>query len=188
MVSRDPTSTLGREIIQIYISILPFSIDRINATNYCFYVVSFIQFCARKMLQSILVLKLIFDCKAFSTKLYAHEIFGSQEFKIIFLESRQKVLADPWNTCRTDNDCNNPLVKSFLAFQECRRSNQCHLQSSIESQSGSYLSWENAPEWCTSEIFRWEAKVFRRYRKPIKNKKIAQTLSNFGERPQLPWL
>jgi len=47
-----------------------------------FHVLSFIQFCARKLLLPIvgLVLKFIFNYRAFSTKLYAHEMFGSREF------------------------------------------------------------------------------------------------------------
>jgi len=48
------------------------------------YVLSFIQFSARKLLLSIVVLKLIFNDKVFSTKLYAHEMFGSREFRTIF--------------------------------------------------------------------------------------------------------
>jgi len=42
------------------------------------------EFCARKLLQSVLVLKLIFNYKLFSTKLYAREMFGSREFKLFF--------------------------------------------------------------------------------------------------------
>jgi len=49
-----------------------------------FYVLSFIKFCARKLLLSPLVLKLIFNYNVFSTKLYAHEMFGSREFRTIF--------------------------------------------------------------------------------------------------------
>jgi len=42
------------------------------------------QFCAGKLLQLILVLNMSFNHKAFSTKLYAHEMFGSREFGNIF--------------------------------------------------------------------------------------------------------
>jgi len=59
---------------------LSFSLDRINATTYCFYMLSFIQFYAKKSLLSILVLNMIFDCKEFASKLFApdYEMFGSE--------------------------------------------------------------------------------------------------------------
>jgi len=38
----------------------------------------------------MLVLKLIFNYKIFSTKLYAHEMFVSREFKTIFQGSRDE--------------------------------------------------------------------------------------------------
>ena len=51
-----------------------------------FYVLSFIQFCARKLLLPIicLALKFIFNYRVFSTKLHAHQMFGSREFITIF--------------------------------------------------------------------------------------------------------
>ena len=62
----------------MYIFKLPLSLNRINAiiyhSNQCnqinamFYVLSFIQFCARKLLLSLAVYKLIFDYKVFFTK------------------------------------------------------------------------------------------------------------------------
>ena len=64
-----------------------------------FHVLSFIQFCERKLLLPIvgLVLKFIFKYRVFSTKLYAHKMFGSWEFKTIFLGSLQKVFGGPCN-------------------------------------------------------------------------------------------
>ena len=51
-----------------------------------FHVLSFIQFCARKLLLPIvgLDLKFIFNYRVFSTKLYAHEMFGSRKLRTIF--------------------------------------------------------------------------------------------------------
>jgi len=58
------------------------------------YALSFIQFCVRKLLLTIvgLVLKYMFNYRVFSTKLYAHEMFESREFRTI-LGSLQKVFA-----------------------------------------------------------------------------------------------
>jgi len=83
LVGRDPN--LGREILH--------SASRNNLNLYfkfafliksdnlglLFHVLSFIQFCARKLLLPIvgLVLKFIFKYRVFSTKLYAHKMFGS---------------------------------------------------------------------------------------------------------------
>jgi len=61
-------------------------------------VLNFIQFYARKLLLSInntVVLKLIFICKVFSTKLYAHEMFGSQEFETTFFWVVPKSICGP---------------------------------------------------------------------------------------------
>jgi len=55
------------------------------------YAQCFIQFCARKFLLSIVVLKMIFIYKAFSAKLYAHEMFGLQEFRTIFRAASKSV-------------------------------------------------------------------------------------------------
>jgi len=49
-----------------------------------FHVLSFTEFCARKLLQLIVVLKMIFMYKVFSTKLCAHEMFWSRQFENIF--------------------------------------------------------------------------------------------------------
>ena len=48
-----------------------------------FYVLSFIQFCARKLLVLLVVLKVIFIYKIFSTKLYPQEMFMSRAFRTI---------------------------------------------------------------------------------------------------------
>ena len=60
-----------------------------KCTHLMFCVLSFIQFWARKLLLSAVVL-LVFslqespnNCKVFSTKLYAQEIFGQREFRTI---------------------------------------------------------------------------------------------------------
>jgi len=51
--------------------------------------------------QLIVVLKLIFTCEVFSTKLYAHEMFGSLEFETsTFFGSYQNVFADPCSMSR----------------------------------------------------------------------------------------
>jgi len=60
-----------------------------------FYALSFIQFCARKLLLSILVLRLIFHCEAFSTKLHAHKMSGAREFRTIF-KVTPKSITHPW--------------------------------------------------------------------------------------------
>jgi len=44
------------------------------------YVLSFIQFSARKLLRSIVILKVLVNYKVFSTKLYAHEMFDLRDF------------------------------------------------------------------------------------------------------------
>ena len=62
--------------------------------SYTVLCVKFIKLYARKLLLSLVVLKLIFNYQVFSTKLYAHEMFVSREFKTI-LRVRQKVFADP---------------------------------------------------------------------------------------------
>ena len=68
---------------------------RKNKRNHLlFYVLSFIQFGARKLLWSIVVFKLMFNYEVFSTKLHSNELFGLREFKL-YLGSRQKVLVDP---------------------------------------------------------------------------------------------
>jgi len=72
-----------------FISNLPFSLDN-KCNHLLLYVPSFMKFCARKLLQSMLVLKLIFDYKIFSTKLHAHDMFGSREFKTISQGSRDE--------------------------------------------------------------------------------------------------
>jgi len=41
-------------------------------------------FLCKKLLLSLVVLKFTFNYKVFSTKLYAHEMFGSREFTTIF--------------------------------------------------------------------------------------------------------
>jgi len=48
-----------------------------------FYARSFIQFCARKFLLSIVVFKMILVYQAFSKKFYTHEMFGPREFRSI---------------------------------------------------------------------------------------------------------
>jgi len=58
-------------------------ISQNKCNHLLFYVLSSTEFCARKLLLSIAVLKLIFNYKVFSTKLHAHEMFGSREFRTI---------------------------------------------------------------------------------------------------------
>ena len=76
-------STQGHEIILICIFIRQNKCDHLGLL---FYVLSFIQFCARKLLLPIvcLALKLIFNYRVFSTKLYADQMFKSRKFRIIF--------------------------------------------------------------------------------------------------------
>jgi len=61
------------------------------------------------LLLSLVVLKLIFNYKVFSTKLYVHEIFGSLEFRTIFVQ-RREVVADPLSRL---------LTLKLLAFRQC---------------------------------------------------------------------
>ena len=63
-----------------------------------FHVLSFIKFCARKLLLPIvgLVLKFISNYRVFSTKLYAHKMLGSWEFRTNF-GALQKVFGGPCN-------------------------------------------------------------------------------------------
>jgi len=49
----------------------------------------------KKLLLSIVVLKCIFNYRAFSTKLYAHEMFGSREFITIFYGRAKKYVRTP---------------------------------------------------------------------------------------------
>ena len=62
-----------------------------------FYVLSFIQFCALKLLLPIvgLVLKFIFNYRVFFTKLYAHEMFGSRE-ELFFRVAPKNI----WSPCK----------------------------------------------------------------------------------------
>jgi len=58
---------------------------RQNKCNHLlFYVLNFIQFCVRKLLLPIVVLKMIFIYDVFSTKLYAHEMFGLRGLELFF--------------------------------------------------------------------------------------------------------
>jgi len=97
-----------------------------------FYVLSFIQFCARKLLLPIVFLKMVFIYKVFSTKLYAHEMFGSREFRTVFrvapksicglLQSYKRQFAS-----KAGNACTDPLGNvSLLCTAE-------HLISQIDS-------------------------------------------------------
>jgi len=79
----------GSRNIFNFISNFPFSLDN-KCNHLLLYVPSFMKFCARKLLQSMLVLKLVFNYKIFSTKLYASEMFGSREFETIFQCSRDE--------------------------------------------------------------------------------------------------
>jgi len=73
---------------------MPLSLDSINATT-CSYVLSFIHFCARKLLLSTVIPKFIVIHRIFSTKLYSHEMFGSREFRTIFEGRAKKYLRTP---------------------------------------------------------------------------------------------
>jgi len=80
-VGRDPN--LLRNYLKLHFKFaIPIRQNKCNHLQ--FYVLSFIQCCARKLLLSTVVLKMIFICKVFSTKIYAHEMFGSYDFKTIF--------------------------------------------------------------------------------------------------------
>jgi len=70
-----------------------------------FYVLNFVQFCARKLLLLIvcLTLKFTFGYRVFSTKLYVHQIFGSREFRTIFRVAPKSI----WGPLQyTDYACN----------------------------------------------------------------------------------
>ena len=82
-----------------------------------FYVLSFIQFCARKLLLSIVVLKLIFIYDVFSTKLYAHEMCGSGDLEKFHRVARKSIC--------------EPLVYSTVAWLRiyCFWHHWCHTNS-----------------------------------------------------------
>jgi len=56
-----------------------------------FYVLSFIQFCARKLLLLTLVLKLIFNYQVFSTKLQAHGCLGHETLERYFRVAPKRI-------------------------------------------------------------------------------------------------
>ena len=58
-------------------------IGKNECSHLLFCVLSFVKFCARKFLLSLVVSKVIVNYKVFSTKLYAHEMFGSREFRTL---------------------------------------------------------------------------------------------------------
>jgi len=85
-VGRDPN--MGRETVHsgsrnnLHLN-LQFSIDRVNTIIYCFILLSFTQFSARKLLLSIVVLKLVCNYEVFSAK-HGHEMLESREFRTVF--------------------------------------------------------------------------------------------------------
>jgi len=100
--------TLDREIIQIYILNLPFALDRMNAFIVLFYVLNFIKSCSRKLLLSLVVLKMTFNSKVFSTNYMLPKCLGCENLELL-LESRQKVFAD---------SLARPLTLKMLAFRQ----------------------------------------------------------------------
>jgi len=56
-----------------------FAIRQNKCNHLLLYLIRIIKFCARKLLLSLVVSKLIFNYEVFSTKLYVQEIFASQK-------------------------------------------------------------------------------------------------------------
>ena len=84
IVGRDRHSNLCREIILIHFK-FAILVWQNKCNHLLFYVLNFIQFCARKFLLSIVILKLIFNFEAFHTKWNTFEMFWPREFRTVFL-------------------------------------------------------------------------------------------------------
>ena len=97
---------------------------------------SFVQFYARKLLLSIVVLKFIFNYRVFSTKIYAHEMFESREFRTIFRVAPKCICGPLWRS-----QCCIVVSQWYRRACACPCTYSLSPRKILDRQQGSASAW-----------------------------------------------